>query len=82
MDDSGLTDCLAGWRRRDEGVADRFQGRPRQFQLAAGIAELARLSPQQRTHARLKILDLAQRYSARQRKDQWQGLPDNEDGIT
>lgn len=69
----------AKWRL----VADRFQTRPRHVQrrLAARITEWASLSPEQRAHARLNFLELAKRYSPRQRKEQWQAYqrakPDN-----
>lgn len=55
-------------------IVDRFQARPRHIQrrLAARIAEWARLTPQQRAHARLNFLVLAKRYNPRQRKEQWQ----------
>jgi|GEM_PF-4170387 len=55
-------------------IVDRFQARPQHAQrrLAARIADWARLSPQQRAHARLNFLALAKRYSPSQRKQHWQ----------
>jgi hypothetical protein len=55
-------------------VVDRLQTKPQHVQrrLAARIAEWARLTPQQRAHARLNFLELAKRYNPRQRKEQWQ----------
>jgi len=46
-------------------VADRFQAKPLHVQrrLAARIDEWARLTPQQRAHARLNFLELARHYN-------------------
>lgn len=55
-------------------VADRFQAKPLHVQrrLAARIDEWARLTPQQRAHARLNFLELARHYNPMHRKEQWQ----------
>jgi hypothetical protein len=55
-------------------IADHIRAKPQQVQRrhAERIAEWASLSPQQRAHARLNFLELAQRYNPRQRKEQWQ----------
>lgn len=54
-------------------VVDRFQAKPQHVQrrLAARIAEWARLTPEQRAHARLNFLELAKHFNPRQRKQQW-----------
>lgn len=59
----------AKWRL----VAERVQASPKHMQrrLASRIAEWARLTPQQRAHARLNFLELARHYNPRQRKAQW-----------
>lgn len=60
----------AKWRL----VVDRLQTKPQRVKrrLAARIAEWARLTPQERAHARLNFLELAKHHNPRQRKERWQ----------
>lgn len=55
-------------------VVDHMQARPprQQHLLAVRIEQWARMSPEQRTRARLNFLEAAGRYTRKQRQEQWQ----------